>query len=145
VAESTTGRKKVGSTFLVVIGTPNIGRNAMLKQVEIKGQSFELYSADRGRTWSSSARSLVAYERRKKTVRSKLQESFQHIGEMQDAAHELNKKRYLGAKDLATRQHEGVPPETPDADFKLILFPCLCDLNEIRVWTQASTASKSPR
>ena len=35
--------------------------------------------------------------------------------------------------------------ETPEADFKLILFPCLCDLNEIRVWTQASTASKSPR
>ncbi len=56
----------------------------MLKQVEIKGQSFELYSADQGRTWSSSARSLVAYERRKKTARSKLQESFQHIGEMQD-------------------------------------------------------------
>jgi hypothetical protein len=57
----------------------------MLKQVKIKGQSFELYSADQGRTWSSSARSLVAYERRKKTGRSKLQESFQHIGEMQDA------------------------------------------------------------
>jgi len=57
----------------------------MLKQVEIKGQSFELYSADQGRTWSSSARSLVAYERRKKTARSKLQESFQHISEMQDA------------------------------------------------------------
>jgi hypothetical protein len=35
--------------------------------------------------------------------------------------------------------------ETPDADFKLILVPCLCDLNEIRAWTQASTASKSPR
>lgn len=35
--------------------------------------------------------------------------------------------------------------ETPDADFKLILLPCLCDLNEMRAWTQASTAGKSPR
>ena len=85
MAESTTGREKVESTFLVVIGVPTVGRSAMLKQVEIKGQSFELYSADQGRTWSSSARSLVAYERRKKTARSKLQESFQHISEMQDA------------------------------------------------------------
>ncbi len=57
----------------------------MLKQVEIKGQSFELYSADHGRTWSSSPRSLVAYERRKKTARSKLQESFEHLGNIQDA------------------------------------------------------------
>jgi hypothetical protein len=56
----------------------------MLKQVKIKGQSFELYSADQGRTWSSSAASLVAFERRKKTARSKLQECFQHIGEMRD-------------------------------------------------------------
>lgn len=56
----------------------------MLKQVVIKGQSFELYSADDGRTWSSSAGSLVAFERRKKTARSKLQESFQRISEMQD-------------------------------------------------------------
>jgi hypothetical protein len=56
----------------------------MLKQVKIRGQSFELYSADHGRTWSSSAASLVAFERRKKTARSKLQESFGHISEMQD-------------------------------------------------------------
>jgi hypothetical protein len=56
----------------------------MLKQVKIRGQSFELYSADHGRTWSSSAGSLVAFERRKKTGRLKLQESFQHIGEIQD-------------------------------------------------------------
>ena len=57
----------------------------MLKQIKIQGQSFELYSADDGRTWSSSAGSLVAFERRKKTLRSKLQESFQHIGEIGDA------------------------------------------------------------
>jgi hypothetical protein len=31
----------------------------MLKQVEIKGQRFELYSVDDGRTWSSNPRSLV--------------------------------------------------------------------------------------
>ena len=56
----------------------------MLKQIKIQGQSFELYSADDGRTWSSSAASLVAFERRKKTARSKLQESFAHIGELQE-------------------------------------------------------------
>jgi len=32
-----------------------------------------------------------------------------------------------------------------NAEVKLFLIPCLCDLNEIRAWTQASTASKSPR
>lgn len=32
----------------------------MLKQIEIKGQRFELYGADKGRTWSSNPRSLVA-------------------------------------------------------------------------------------
>jgi hypothetical protein len=61
-----------------------LAKTAMLKQLKIRGQSFELYSADHGRTWSSSAGSLVAFERRKKTARSKLQENFQHISEMQD-------------------------------------------------------------
>ncbi|HEY2988739.1 MAG TPA: hypothetical protein VGL11_13495 [Candidatus Binatia bacterium] len=56
----------------------------MLKQIEIKGQQFELYSPDQGRTWSSNPGSLVAYGRRKKTARSELQKSFEHIGEMQD-------------------------------------------------------------
>lgn len=56
----------------------------MFKQVKVKGQSFELYSADGGRSWSSSAGSLVAFERRKNMARFKLQESFEHISEMQD-------------------------------------------------------------
>ena len=33
----------------------------MLKQIEICGQRFELYRPDKGRTWSSSPRSIVAY------------------------------------------------------------------------------------
>ncbi|HEY3303088.1 MAG TPA: hypothetical protein VGL70_06085 [Candidatus Binatia bacterium] len=56
----------------------------MLKQIEIKGQRLELYSPDKGRSWSSDARSLVAYGRRKKTARSELQKSFEYIGEIQD-------------------------------------------------------------
>lgn len=56
----------------------------MFKQIEIKGQRFELYSPDQGRTWSSNPRSLVAYGRRKKTARSQLQKSFEHIGDVQD-------------------------------------------------------------
>ena len=38
--------------------------------------------------------------------------------------------------------------EKPDADVKLILIPCLCDLNETRAWAYAapeSTPSKTPR
>jgi hypothetical protein len=36
----------------------------MIKQIEIHGQCFELYSPDDGRTWSSSPQSIVAYGRR---------------------------------------------------------------------------------
>jgi hypothetical protein len=56
----------------------------MLKQIEIKGQRFELYSPDKGRTWSSHPRSLVAYGRRKKTACSELQKTFEHMGEIFD-------------------------------------------------------------
>ena len=56
----------------------------MLKQIEINGQRFELYSRDKGRTWSSNPRSLVAYRRRKETARSELQKRFEHIREIQD-------------------------------------------------------------
>jgi hypothetical protein len=56
----------------------------MLKQIEIKGQRFELYSPDKGHTWSSHPGSLVAYGRRKKTARSELQKSFKYIGDVQD-------------------------------------------------------------
>ena len=56
----------------------------MLKQIEIKGQRFELYSPDRGRTWSSNPRSLVAFLRRKQKARSDLQKNFEHMGDLQD-------------------------------------------------------------
>ena len=56
----------------------------MLKQIEINGQRFELYSRDKGRTWSSNPRSLVAYMRRKETARSELRKSFELIDEIQD-------------------------------------------------------------
>lgn len=56
----------------------------MLKQIEIKGQRFELYSPDKGRTWSSNPRALVAYGRRKKAARSELQKSFEDIGDIPD-------------------------------------------------------------
>jgi hypothetical protein len=56
----------------------------MMKQIEIHGQRFELYSPDKGRTWSSSPRSIVAYGRRKKMLRLELQKRFERIDEMQD-------------------------------------------------------------
>ena len=58
--------------------------NTMLKQIEICGQRFELYSPDQGRTWSSSPRSIVAYGQRKKMLRLELQKRFERIDEMQD-------------------------------------------------------------
>jgi len=56
----------------------------MLKQIEIKGQRFELYSPDKGHTWSSNPGSLVAFWRRKQKARSDLQKKFEHIGDVQD-------------------------------------------------------------
>ena len=56
----------------------------MLKQIEICGPRFELYSPDQGRTWSSSPRSIVAYGQRKKMLRLELQKRFERIDEMQD-------------------------------------------------------------
>jgi len=37
----------------------------MIKQIEIYGQRVKLYSSDKGRTWSSSSQSIVAYGQRK--------------------------------------------------------------------------------
>ena len=51
----------------------------MIKQIEIHGQCFELYSPDDGRTWSSSPQSIVAYGRRKKKLRLELQKRFELI------------------------------------------------------------------
>jgi hypothetical protein len=56
----------------------------MLKQIEICGQRFALYSPDKGRTWSSSPRSIVAYRRRKKMARLELQKRFELIGDIED-------------------------------------------------------------
>jgi len=56
----------------------------MMKQIEIHGQRVELYSADKGRTWSSSPQSIVAYGQRKKTLRSELRKSFERVDNNQD-------------------------------------------------------------
>jgi hypothetical protein len=56
----------------------------MTKQIDIHGQRVELYSPDKGRTWSSSPRSIVAYGRRKKMLRLELQKRFERIAGMQD-------------------------------------------------------------
>ena len=57
----------------------------MMKQIEIHGQRIELYSPDKGHTWSSNPRSIVAYGQRKKMLRLELQKGFERIDEMQDA------------------------------------------------------------
>jgi hypothetical protein len=56
----------------------------MTKQIEIHGQRVELYSSDKGRTWSSSPQSIVAYGQRKTMLRLELQKGFARIDEMQD-------------------------------------------------------------
>jgi hypothetical protein len=56
----------------------------MMKQIEIHGQRVELYSPDKGRTWSSSRQSIVAYGQRKTMLRLELQKGFERIDEMQD-------------------------------------------------------------
>ena len=56
----------------------------MIKQIEIYGQRFELYSPDNGRTWSSSPQSIVAYRRRKKILRLALQKRFELIRATED-------------------------------------------------------------
>lgn len=53
----------------------------MLKQVEIQGQRFELYTLDGGRTWSSSPRSIVAFRRRQETARRDLRKRFEMMHE----------------------------------------------------------------
>jgi hypothetical protein len=60
--------------------------NILFKQTEIYGQRFDLYSLDKGRTWSTSLRSIVAYERRKKSLQMELQKEFELIEAPQDPA-----------------------------------------------------------
>jgi len=56
----------------------------MKKQIEIHGQRIELYSPDKGRTWSSSPQSIVAYGQRQEILRLELKQRFARIDEMQD-------------------------------------------------------------
>ena len=56
----------------------------MVKQIEIYGQRFELYSPDKGRTWSSDPGSIVTYGRRQERARLELRKSFELMGEIQD-------------------------------------------------------------
>ena len=56
----------------------------MMKKIENHRQRIELYSPDKGRTWSSNPRSIVAYGQRKKMLRLELQNGFERIDEMQD-------------------------------------------------------------
>ena len=56
----------------------------MMKRIDIHGQRVELYSLDKGRTWSSSPQSIVAYGQREKMLRLELQKRFARIDAMQD-------------------------------------------------------------
>jgi hypothetical protein len=56
----------------------------MIKQIEIHGKRVKLYSSDKGRTWSSNPRSIVAYGRRKKILRLELQKRFELIRATED-------------------------------------------------------------
>jgi hypothetical protein len=56
----------------------------MTKQINIHGQRVELYSPDKGRTWSSSPQSIVAYGQRKKMLRCDLQKTFERLDEFLD-------------------------------------------------------------
>jgi len=56
----------------------------MTKQIEIHGQRVKLYSLDKGRTWSSSPQSIVAYGQRKQMLRYDLKKRFEGIEDIQD-------------------------------------------------------------
>jgi hypothetical protein len=73
--------------------------HAVIKQIEIHGQCFELYSPDGGRTWSSSPQSIVAYGRRKRISRLRLQKRFELIRATED--------------DVDANEFRG--PETPNS------------------------------
>jgi hypothetical protein len=56
----------------------------MTKQIEINGHWVTLLSTDEGRTWASSAQSIVAYDQRKTMLRLDLRKRFVRIDGMQD-------------------------------------------------------------
>lgn len=53
----------------------------MLKQVELHGKRFEFCSLDGGRTWSTDARSLIAFQRRQKAARDDLRRRLEEISD----------------------------------------------------------------
>ncbi len=68
----------------------------MTKQVDIHGQRVQLYSPDKGHTWSSSPQSIIAYRQRKTMLRLELQKRFEHIDDgMQDPD-----PNYIGALEV---------------------------------------------
>lgn len=56
----------------------------MLKQIEIHNQRFELYTADGGRTWTSSPRSTVEFRRRRDRAFADVKKRFELVDD--DAA-----------------------------------------------------------
>ena len=56
----------------------------MKKRIDIHGQRVELYSADEGRTWTSSLQSIVAYGQRKEMLRLELKQRFAQIDVIQE-------------------------------------------------------------
>ena len=56
----------------------------MVKQIDIQGQRVKLYSSDKGRTWSSSPQSIVAYGQRQQLLRCDLQKAFERLGYFKD-------------------------------------------------------------
>ncbi|MGZ8488062.1 MAG: hypothetical protein ACXWW4_05990 [Candidatus Binatia bacterium] len=68
----------------------------MTKQIDIHGQRVQLYSPDKGRTWSSSPQSIIAYRQRKTMLRLELQKRFERIDDgMQDP-----EPNYVGALEV---------------------------------------------
>ena len=63
----------------------------MTKQIAIHGQRVQLYSLDKGRTWSSSPQAIVAYGQRKSMLRLELQKSFERIDVMPDPTTEISR------------------------------------------------------
>jgi hypothetical protein len=63
---------------------PTGGENPMTKQIKIYGHQFKLYSLDKGRTWSSSPRLIVAYGQRKKMLSLELRKRFELMEKLQD-------------------------------------------------------------
>jgi len=56
----------------------------VVKQIYIQGQRVKLYSSDKGRTWSSSPQSIVAYGQRQQALRGELRKAFERLDYLQD-------------------------------------------------------------